>query len=299
MIQIGQNPIILKELRGRMRGNRAFILLTFYVTVLSLILGLLFLIYSSSQSGIGAVNERQAFGKAVFGVVLGLELIMVSFVAPSLTAGSISGEREHQTFDILRTTLLPARSLVMGKFISGLCFLLLLLLVAVPLQSLAFLFGGVEIPEVAIGTLLLIVSAFTFCAAGTFFSSLSNRTLVSTVLTYGFSTLSVFALPILLFFAALFLDGFLGGFNDPNRARFEAILYFLGWLAVSVNPMATGITSEILLQDQGKLFLFDVTLSNGGQFTLVSPWIIFVIVYLLLSLVLLWLSVRFVRRAEK
>ncbi len=47
---IRRNPIALKELRGRMRGARAFVILTGYVTLMSLFTVLLYLIYTTSSS---------------------------------------------------------------------------------------------------------------------------------------------------------------------------------------------------------------------------------------------------------
>ena len=42
-----------------------------------------------------------------------------------------------------------------------------------------------------------------------------------------------------------------------------------------------------------------MTLSNGTSVTYPSPWITYTFVYLLLSLVLIWLSVRAVKRVDR
>ena len=42
------NPILIKEMRTRMRGRRAFLVLTGYVTVLSVIIGLIYLVLSKN-----------------------------------------------------------------------------------------------------------------------------------------------------------------------------------------------------------------------------------------------------------
>ena len=52
------------------------------------------------------VVGRYAFGKAIFGLIVWLELVMISFTAPALTSGAIALERERQTFDLLKVTLL-------------------------------------------------------------------------------------------------------------------------------------------------------------------------------------------------
>jgi len=61
------NPVIIKELRGRMRGKQAFILLTAYVGLIAMFI---FLVYNV-LFGISSVAQwdpstRQSAGKAIF-----------------------------------------------------------------------------------------------------------------------------------------------------------------------------------------------------------------------------------------
>ncbi|HRE26176.1 MAG TPA: hypothetical protein PK954_06060 [Anaerolineales bacterium] len=150
------NPVVLKELRGRMRGARAFVVLTVYLVLLAGFVIFLYYLYSASTATAFSASQRGLVGKFVFGGVVGIELLLVCFIAPAFTVGAVSGERERQTYDLLRTTLLPARSLVLGKLGSALVYILLLLFTALPLQSLAFLLGGVAIEELVLATLLLV-----------------------------------------------------------------------------------------------------------------------------------------------
>ena len=294
------NPLVLKELRSRMRGRKAFITLTGYVAIISAAVGLIYAIFLSSNSPISSVDEQQMFGKILFGGVVWLELLSVCFMAPALTAGAISSEREHQTYDILRMTLLSPRALVMGKFLSGLMFLLLLLVCALPLQSLAFLFGGVALEEFLIAIVVLVVTAITFCAVGIFFSSFVSRTLVSTVLSYGFAILLVFGLPMVIIVVLSAGSALFSGVNSPNFTTFQqAMLVVLGWVVIASNPLATAIATEVILLEEQSAFLFVLPLNNAYSLPLPSPWIPYVILYLLLSFVLLVISTRMVRRSEK
>ncbi|HVN52849.1 MAG TPA: ABC transporter permease subunit [Anaerolineaceae bacterium] len=296
------NPVMVKELRSRMRGRRAFLILTLYLLALALMVGLVYFLYLSSinRSPAALTNTRQLIGKVVFAVVVGMQLVGITFIAPALTSGAISGERDRQTLDLLQTTLLPARSLALGKFSSALVFMLLLLLAALPLESLAFLFGGVAPEEVAIGTLLLIVTTINFCAVGLFFSGLMKSTLASTVLGYAFPILTIFGLPMM----ALILSGFFGplisgSFNNNLSPGTEQALLLLGWSLVSIHPIATAVASEALLLDQHTLFSYQQTLRNGASVTLISPWIPYTIINLLFSAVLIYFAIRFVRRRAR
>ena len=62
---IRRNPVALKELRGRMRGARAFIVLTVYVSLMSLFAVVLYSIYtvqsSISMVTTGGVDHRGSF----------------------------------------------------------------------------------------------------------------------------------------------------------------------------------------------------------------------------------------------
>jgi ABC-2 type transport system permease protein len=296
-----RNPVLLKELRGRMRGARAFIVLTFHLLLMSGFVTLLYTVYAASAGSPYSGTDRQMIGKFVFFGVVGLELLMVCFLAPAFTVSAISGEREKQTFDLLRTTLLPARALVFGKLASALSYVLLLLLAALPLQSLAFLLGGVAPEEVVISLVLLIATAFLFCAAGLFFSSLMRRTLGANVLTYAFALMDTLGLPILLL-AILPIFGFLS-YSGPPRLLVQMFLLYGGGLLIATNPLATAVVTESLLVDQHSAFYFTLplTTTSGSTFNapLLSPWIAFTAFAFLVGGLLVFISIQLVRRAER
>jgi len=229
-----RNPVVLKELRGRMRGPRAFIVLTVYLFLMSLFVGLLYTVYVASADNVYSGSASQAVGKFVFGAVVGIELLLVCFIAPAFTAGAISGERERQTYDLLRTTLLSASQMVLGKLLSALSYILILLLAALPLQSLAFLLGGVAPEEVLIGAVVLVATAFLFSTSGVFFSAFMRRTLGSTVLTYAFALMATLGLPVLLL--AVLPIGNLVFFNGTPGPLVESLLIYGFFSLVSLNP---------------------------------------------------------------
>ena len=293
------NPVVLKELRSRMRGNRAFIILTVYVGLISALVAIVYISFVSTNDFGFSPDTRQIMGKTIFGLVVLAQLGMISFVAPGLTAGAISSERERQTFDLLRTTLLPGRSLVRGKLLSALVYLLLLLFAALPLQSIAFLFGGVELAELLISTLMLVVTTIAFCCAGLFFSSIVKRTLPSTVLAYAFSNLLLFGLPFMVLTLMTLLIPIIeqAVFSGSNEIA-ELFFLVIAWLLVSVNPFLTAIVSEVLLIDQGDLFFSMQSVGPFSNFPVPSPWIIYCIIFLVISFILYQISVSMVTRKE-
>jgi hypothetical protein len=291
------NPVILKELRGRMRGNRAFVVLTIYLGLMGMFTTLLYLAYTASTTNVYGTGSQIA-GKVVFAGLVGVELFLVCFIAPAFTAGAISGERERQTYELLRTTLLPARSLVMGKLSAALSFIVLLLFSAVPLQSLAFLLGGVAPEEVMISLVVLLVTAIASGAAGIFFSTLMKRTLGASVLTYAFALVSVLGLPLLMLTLLPAYDIFFYGYGSTPSPLLQAILVYAFGILVCLNPLATAFFTEMILVTEHSALGMPYTLSNGSSIPLVSPWIPYTFLCLFFSLVVVLITIQMVKRKE-
>ncbi len=299
------NPVLLKEFRGRMRGGKAFILLTIYLVLLSGMVGIVLLSFTLTEQasyGYGSSGISEYIGKVLFWVVAGSELMMVCFIAPALTAGAISSEHERQTYDLLRTTLLSAKSLVFGKFTSAVSFLILLLIVGFPLQSLAYLLGGVAIEEVLIAFLILVVTVLLFSAIGLFVSSFTKHNLVATVVSYVIANLIVFGVPAFAYTALIFIAG--TSLSMPTLTTMQEtlvtiLLIIAAWVFVAINPIAAAIGTEVMLITEQSAIYASIPLPNSWSFPLISPWIGYVLFYLLVSLVLIFFSIRFVKRVDK
>ncbi len=287
------NPVMLKELRGRMRGVRAFIVLTVYLGLMSGFTALLYLIYTpvNRASGSAAAGE---VGRVLFMGIVGIELLLIIFIAPSFTAGAITGERERQTYDLLRTTLLASPSFVIGKLESALGYVLLLLLAAIPLQSVAFLFGGVSELELILAFVILTVAAITLGTVGIYFSAVTNRTLTASVRAYTATLVVTFGAPLVL---NLILD-ILSNAARVMSPVIETILVYLDDLFISINPVATALVTRQLLIDQKGVGFWTYTLSNGTTIQRVSPWVSFTIIYLVASTILVVLAIRRMRKVE-
>jgi len=288
-----QNPVTVKELRSRMRGRRGFVVLTVYLLLMSIFITLVYLIYSAAASTPSGLNSRQA-GKVVFTAVLAVETFLVIFIGPSFTMAAISGEKERQTYDLLRTTLLSARSFVLGKLVSSLGYVFLLVIVAIPIQSIAFLLGGVSLIEVVLAQLLIFVSAVTFALVGLFFSSLMRTTLASSVSTFAVAILLVAGAPILAVIFLIFSGPFLFSYSSPSFTV-QVVLIFGGLFLASTNFPATLILTDVLLLQENALFIFPQTIDSHTVY-LFSPWFMYIIFYTLLSLLLYWGTVRRVRQ---
>jgi ABC-type transport system involved in multi-copper enzyme maturation permease subunit len=295
--RIAGNPIINKELKGRMRGRQGFIIIAAYLGAISFFIALIYLLFTVD----GSLSDSdpsflQTMGKIIFSTVVLLELLMLGFIGPALTSGAISSERERKTIDLLRASLLSARSIVLGKLGSASAFLLLLVFTAIPIQSLAFFLGGVGAAEIIISTLMLVVTAVFFCSLGLFFSSMAQRTLIATVLSYSSILISLLAFVFFLFSIDILSIGNYGGVTPTP---FDNFMTAAAWALLSTNPFFAAIMSEVLLVESQAIYTTSNIFFANSPLTLPLPWIIYLVFYVLLTGILVSLSIYFVSRPDR
>lgn len=293
------NPVMVKELRGRMRGVRAFAIITIFLVLMGSFTVLLYLLQLPVLSGSRTIVTGE-LGRLLFLGIVGIELMLIIFIVPALTAGAVTGERERMTYDLLQTTLLPAPTFIVGKLESALGYIFLLLLSAIPLQSIAFLFGGVSETEVLLAFIILITTALLLGAMGLYFSTLTERTFTATVRVYTIALGLAFGLPVLsLLLLGQSFGRVIGGLAvGASSATLETVLIYVDMLVSSLNPITAAYYSQQILIDHQTLGLLDVQLrSTGATIPVLSPWILLAILYLGLAALFILLSVRHMRRS--
>lgn len=201
--------VVTKESRWRMRGRRSFVIVTIYLALLALLVVLLYqtlidraMFQASFDAGFdGGFNDgfgvpqaqpsdfvpgsvSASIGQAVFTAILILQTLLTVLLAPALTSGAISTEREKQTLEMLITTPVSTLGMVAGKLFSSLAYLFLLIVASVPLMSLVFAFGGVAPEDVVRAYVLLFAIAIGLGSIGLFMSALLKRTQAATALSY-------------------------------------------------------------------------------------------------------------------
>jgi ABC-type transport system involved in multi-copper enzyme maturation permease subunit len=214
--------IMVKELRSRMRGRRAFVVLTVYLAILALIAYGAYVVIvpnARSQGGFGGpVNASAMVGQAIFILLSVFQLLLVCFIAPAFTAGAVSLEREKQTLDLLISTPMRPGAIIVGKLLAALAFVFLMILAAVPLSALVLLYGGAEAEDIVRQQVVLLATAVGLGAIGLFFSALIKRTQAATVLTYiTMLALTVGTILLFVFWSALIVRG------NEEAGRFGAL----------------------------------------------------------------------------
>lgn len=177
------NPIVIKELRARMRGGRPYLILSGYLLGLSLIcFGVLRIFEGQASNGTLIVSAH--VGQGLFTALALAMTLLITFLTPALTAGAISGEREQLTYDLLIATPLRPGRILSGKLIAALWYVLLLMFAVVPLGSIVLLFGGVTPRDLVKALLLLLLTMLASGMLGLLCSAIARRTIRATIMSY-------------------------------------------------------------------------------------------------------------------
>ena len=203
----GIAAIGVKELRGRMRGRRAFAILTIYLLLLGGIALMAEKVVEGSYStGFGGSSAfaGAAIGQGIFAALLMLMTLQVVFLAPSSTSGAISLEREKQTLELLIATPISSIAIVVGKLLSALVYVFLLIVASIPLMAVVFVYGGVGPEDVLRGYIVLLAAALAFGSFGLLCSSIVKRTTAATAITiFGVLAVTIGTIFVLGFWQAM------------------------------------------------------------------------------------------------
>lgn len=178
---IFDNPIVRREIRARMRGNRALLVQLAYLGVLTAVIVGVYL-YNDQHPSSG--TDRFELGRTLFTSLTIAQGLLIALIAPALSAGAVCGEREQQTLDGLFCTPLGTGSIFRGKLVACTLFLGLLLTLGLPLMAVCLMMGGVG-PQELVGTYAVhIANALLLASVGLGWSLVCNNTTLATTATY-------------------------------------------------------------------------------------------------------------------
>ena len=252
------NPILLRELRRRMRGKALIYSIITYIVLMTISTVLVLLVTSPSpfaEASVEMLQQMQLTGERIFLWITGIQILLVLIVAPTLTAGMTTGEKERKTFDFLRVTTITRWMYVMGCFLSTAFYVALALICALPLLSLSFIYGGVTLDDVIRMFFYLLAGSFILSSFGLFISSVTDRTRTAQ------------GIVVFLIFAILF-----GGF-----ILYQQIQIIFAGAAASAQATGAGAGTG------GQLFIF-----NYG----IPSWVMTVLSMLLVTAIFLLLAAR-------
>lgn len=266
------NPVLIKELKLRFRSVKSPIGLMFYLLAMSVfVFGMIFL--ATNLTGSGFFRPEESF--YLFMMLTYIQLGLILFITPGLTAGTISSEREKQTLNILLTTAQKSWQIIVGKLTASIAFLLLMLVSGLPIYSLVFLFGGVSPKQLSLIFLFFFLTVLAIGSLGVMFSTVTKKTIVAMIATYGSM---LFLTGVTAFFSVLALQ--------TNLTSMQMGPSPMGHFWAAINPP---IMVFSLLSPDGMVFLSEATKVD------VPIWIIYVLFYVLITALALFIAIRNLR----
>ncbi len=183
-MKIRWNPIVKKDLQVTARSMRLSWGLFAYNVVLVLAFLLALAVIQSASSSYYNQKNIYSYLIALFPVLAVAQVCIVALIVPIITASSISGEKERQTFDIMLTTCMSPFSIVLGKVISAVIRILFFVAAGMPIMSLAFVVGGLAWSNLLYFVLAIILLSVLSGSIGIFCSSFCRKSIAAVVLSF-------------------------------------------------------------------------------------------------------------------
>jgi ABC-type transport system involved in multi-copper enzyme maturation permease subunit len=230
-----ENPVMQRELLVNLRMGRAFLLLLFYQVLLGAVV--YFAWPQDTRLDLtGANTDQSRQTKELVNMFFAGQFVLASMMAPSFASGSITGEKERKTYEMLLASPLRPAAIVLGKLVASLTHLGILIFASLPIVMLCLPLGGVSVYEVLAAYLGLILSVMTFGMISVACSAYFQRTSAALVVSY------IIILPLALLGAMVWWN-----LQDQGVFRLLLILTVLPAAAMAICIALFFNTSALLL----------------------------------------------------
>lgn len=219
---VRNNPVLHRELMINLRTDRSFLMLLLFQVALA---GVVYFAWPM-ETRLDLSEKSQANRELVDFFFLG-QFVIAALLAPSFAAGSISGEKERLSYEMLLASPLSTAAVTWGKWMASVTHLLLMMVASLPIVMLCMPLGGVSPLEVMGGYFGMTVCLLVFSMISLTCSSIFSRTSTALVTSY------IIILPLLLMAGAFW-------FGFRNLATFR-LQFILGLLPVLAIPMCVAM----------------------------------------------------------
>ena len=110
--------------------------------------------------------------------------VILLFLLPAVTMGLVSSEKANGTEELLLTSPISIWEIVLGKFLAGVGFVLVMTGIVAFFPGLLFFFGEPEVGKTVSALLGLLLVSVTYVAVGVFASSVTRNQLIAFVFTF-------------------------------------------------------------------------------------------------------------------
>ncbi len=193
-------PIFAKEMVEMARRKRYYLNRVLYGLVL---LFTLLIVYENFSwqwtAGKPSIRLMALIAEALFHGISIVQFGAAFLLVPLFLCGVIASEREERTLELLFTTNLSDRQIVLGKLGSRLAALVFLILCGLPVISLVMFFGGID-PDALWRIMSATMLAIFYAGAHSiYFSTITKSPMGAVVRTYWYMALWLLALPVAVF----------------------------------------------------------------------------------------------------
>lgn len=129
-------------------------------------------------------TEHPDLMRYVMQILLSLQIALVTLVVPSLSTGSISGELENGTFELLRLTPLSGGKIFWGKLIPALMPAFLPMIALVPAYAALCVIDAKYVPYLLPMVPVVLLAVLAMCLLGLTASAWAASTARATVVAY-------------------------------------------------------------------------------------------------------------------
>ena len=177
-----ENPVMQRELLVNLRMARGFILLLLYQVLLGVVV--YFAWPQDTRLDLSADSGSTKATRDLVDLFFIGQYVLTSMMAPAFAAGSITGEKERKTYEMLLASPLKPSAIVLGKLFASLAPLAVLVFSSLPIVMLCLPLGGVHPTELQGAYLGLLLSVITFGMISVASSAYFSRTSASLVVSY-------------------------------------------------------------------------------------------------------------------
>ncbi|MBM4148478.1 MAG: ABC transporter permease [Lentisphaerae bacterium] len=169
-----RDPLLLKELRTRMRARTVVAAGNLYVVALCAVVmaGLLV------GGGIGEALGWE-IGSTLFRTLVYTQAFLMLFVSPLVAASAVTGEVEQKTWDSLRAAPVTPGRVMGAKLAAAIACFLMLIVVSLPISSISFILGGVAPSDMLAAYVYTILCTGAAGAMGLYWSTRFERSIAS------------------------------------------------------------------------------------------------------------------------
>jgi ABC-2 type transport system permease protein len=228
------NPVLKNETKLAVRSIKFTLTIFFYVALLSA--GALFIFNINIQEAYFNGVNLESIVYFYIGMAV-IQAILLMFIVPSLTSTAICAEREKQTLEVLLSTKMSTLSIISGKLMASISRVIILIICTMPIYSITFLIGGVNLVNILELSLFFIVTTIFVGSIGVFISTFIKTSKVATAVAYGV-TLFIYVVIMIL---ALILIAHNASKNPSNQDLAVPFFAYLsptfGFVSLLVNQL--------------------------------------------------------------